>query len=318
MRSGFIRRVIMKYHVLVTGSSGLIGCALSAALEAQGIQVRRLDLRAQGADQGDVCDKERLAHAFSGVDGVIHLAAVSRVIWGEQDPERCWAVNVGSVRHVLELTATQPTRPWVIFASSREVYGQPDSLPAAEDTPLRPVNIYGRSKVEGERLIVEAREAGLRACTIRLSNVFGSIADHADRVVPAFAAAAVAGRDLRIDGAGHTFDFTYVEDVARGICALVDLLRRGEPAPPPIHFVTGQPTTLGELAEAAVRLADSSSVLCQAPPRSFDVARFWGDPARAHALLGWRASVSLEQGLIRLIQAFREAKAAERSEEVAP
>jgi UDP-glucose 4-epimerase len=306
----------MKYQVLVTGSSGLIGCTICAALEVRGIQVHRLDLRAHGPDQGDVCDRERLARALVGVDGVIHLAAVSRVIWGEQAPERCWEVNVGGLRNVLELAAQRSAPPWVIFASSREVYGQPDSLPAGEDTPLQPVNIYGRSKVEGERLVSQARDAGLRACTIRLSNVFGSITDHADRVVPAFARAAVAGQALRIDGAGHTFDFTYVEDVVRGICALVELLAHSHDTPPPIHFVSGQPTTLGELAEAALRIAGSEAKLCHAPPRSFDVARFYGDPTRAHALLGWRARVSLEEGLTRLIQAFREAQTSERCKEV--
>lgn len=109
------------------------------------------------------------------------------------------------------------------------LYGRP----ADEETPLRPVNVYAHSKVAGEQLIAEARDRGLRACVIRLSNVYGSTQDHPDRVVPAFARAALLGQPLRIDGCDHTFDFTHISDVVHGIAALVELLVRGI-APPPI------------------------------------------------------------------------------------
>jgi nucleoside-diphosphate-sugar epimerase len=207
-------------------------------------------------------------------------------------------------------------KPWLIFASSREVYGQPDVLPANEDSPLRPVNIYGSSKVEGERLVTEAQRAGLRACIIRLSNVFGSTTDHADRVVPAFARAAAFGAEMRVDGLDHTFDFTHLDDVTRGIVALIELLGSTESPPPPIHFVSGRPTTLGELAILAARIGQSGSVARSAPPRDFDVARFFGDPSRAKSLLGWQPLVGLEDGLARLIQAFRDTHPAAEALEV--
>jgi nucleoside-diphosphate-sugar epimerase len=242
---------------------------------------------------------------MSDVDGAIHLAAVSRVIWGERDPDGCWSTNVGGTRNVLEAARRAPRAPWVIFASSREVYGEPEALPATEDAPLRPVNMYGRTKVEGERLVEVARDAGLRACTVRLSNVFGSVSDHADRVVPAFVRAALLDGELRIDGAEHTFDFTHTDDVARGIVRLADLLASGAPLLPPIHFVTGRPTTLGELARLVVQLAGTSATLRAALPRNFDVARFYGDSKRARRLLDWHPQVDLRDGLARLISAFR-------------
>ena len=304
----------MIHRILITGSSGLIGTALTSALSSRGVEVLGLDLRARGEASGDVLDRLRLQAAISRVDGIIHLAAVSRVISAERDPDRCWATNVGGLRNVLEFVETTPApSPWVVFASSREVYGQPANLPAVEDCPLCPVNVYGRSKVEGERLILDARGAGVRACTIRLSNVFGSTADHADRVVPAFARAAALGRELCVEGPDHTFDFTHVDDVARGIVALTDLLEAGEVAPPPIHFVSGTPTTLGELARLAVELGQSGATIRTGLPRDFDVARFFGSPARAKALLGWQPQVRLEEGLSRLICAFRDLP---RTEEV--
>lgn len=296
----------MNNRILITGSSGLIGSALRMALEKRGDQAICFDVRERGASHGDVIDRARLAEAISGVHGIIHLAAVSRVIWGERDPEGCWATNVGGTSNVLELAAVEPGKPWVIFASSREVYGQPDTLPVTEDAPLRPVNIYGQSKVEGERLVSEARQAGVRAATVRLSNVFGSVHDHPDRVVPAFARGAVSGIELRVDGGNHTFDFTYVDDVARGIVQLVDLLGSDAGAPPPpIHFVSGSPTTLSELSALAIRIAGTQATVRHASPRNFDVAQFYGNPSRAIEILGWQPKVSLHEGLAKLIMAFQ-------------
>jgi len=304
-------------RILITGSCGLVGTALASALLKRGIDVARIDIQANGAAHGDVRDRERMRKAIEGAQGIVHLAAVSRVIWGERDPELCWSTNVGGLRNVLELAADSRLQPWVIFASSREVYGQPDRLPVSETYPLFPVNVYGRSKVEGENLINAARRNGLRACTIRLSNVFGSTSDHVDRVVPAFARGAALGQTLRVDGADHTFDFTHIDDVTRGIVALTDVLASGQTAPEPIHFVSGVPTTLGQLAEMAIRIAGTSSTICQAPPRDFDVAKFYGTFARAKEILGWEPNVSLEQGLSRLIHDFRSLHGAAHSQEIA-
>ncbi|MCI4370857.1 MAG: NAD-dependent epimerase/dehydratase family protein, partial [Thermoplasmata archaeon] len=168
-----------------------------------------------------------------------------------------------------------------------------------EAAPLSPVNVYGHSKVAGE-LLVGDRRAEHRACVVRFSNVFGSANDHADRVVPAFVRAALAGTDLRVDGSGHLFDFTFVEDVVLGLHRLVELMEAGEPAPPPIHYVSGTGVTLGELASEVVEVLGSKSRVREAPPRSYDVARFVGDPTRAKQLLGWKHETSLRDGILRL------------------
>ncbi len=294
----------MSGKILITGSEGLVGSALRRKLESSGFEVRGLDIRAGDSEAGDVRDAIDVRDAMRGCIGVVHLAAVSRVVWGERDPDLCWKTNVEGFRNVLEAADQGAIKPWVIFASSREVYGQPERLPADEETPLRPVNVYARSKVAGEQLIAEARDRGLRACVIRLSNVYGSTQDHPDRVVPAFARAALLGQPLRIDGCDHTFDFTHINDVVQGITAVVALLDRSVAPPPPIHFVSGVPTTLGELAALAIDIAQSDSTVTHAPPRNFDVAKFHGCPGRAQSLLGWSPRTSLRQGLATLINDF--------------
>ena len=294
----------MSDRILVTGSEGLIGNALRAVLMARSWEVAGLDLRGAGSGYGDVRDPGRVREAMAGCRGVVHLAAVSRVVWAERAPDDCRSTNIGGVRRVLEAAFQQPARPWVLFASSREVYGQPRHLPATEGAPLSPVNVYGRSKVEGERLMEEARAGGLRTAVVRLSNVYGSALDHADRVVPAFARAAAEGSAIRIDGAECTFDFTHIDDTVRGMVAAMDRLDAGETLPP-VHLLTGAPTTLRELAEMAMTVAGRSVPVVEAPPRPFDVSRFHGDPSRAREVLGWEPRVGLREGLERLDRDLR-------------
>ena len=287
-------------RIAVTGSRGLIGRALMAALAGAGYAVRGLDLRASDGQQGDVRTRADVEGLLDGCIGVIHLAAVSRVIDGERDPHGCWRTNVEGTANVLDVARTSG-RPWVVYASSREVYGQPPTLPASDDAPLNPVNIYGRSKVAAEEL---TRSCDLLTAIVRFSNVYGWTGDHSDRVIPAFARQAVLGERLRVDGSSHSFDFTHLEDTVRGVMAVTARLEAGAELPP-LHLLTGTPTTLGHLASLAVSLAGTVSTICEAPPRSYDVSSFHGDPSRSEELLGWRAHVGLEDGLARLIAEFR-------------
>ncbi len=292
--------------ILITGSEGLVGTALSRHLLALGHHVSRLDLRGDGPTHGDTRLPADVARALRGVDGVVHLAAVSRVVWGERDPVGCWQTNVDGTRNVIEACLDNGSSPWVLFASSREVYGQAAHLPVTEDAELIPVNIYGRSKVAGEELVMGARARGLRTAIVRLANVYGSPRDHADRVVPAFARAAASGSDLRVDGPDHTFDFTHIDDAVEGLARLAARLDSGVADLPTVHLLPGCPTTLGELAKLAIELAGTDAAICTAPPRPYDVSQFYGDPTLAETVLGgWRAEVTLRDGLGQLVRAFR-------------
>lgn len=309
-------------RILVTGAGGLIGGAVAGRLRAAGMRVLPLDLRAaQNAGRGDFRDRATLAPLVEQADGILHFAAVSRVIDGERDPDLCWSVNAEGTRQLLELATASGRKPWVVYASSREVYGQQDALPVPEDAPLQPKNIYARSKAEAERLMGEARAAGLSNAILRFSNVYGDVGDHADRVVPAFARAAAAAQlqsraaaarldssaataVVRVDGAACTFDFTHVADVADGVIRVVHQLAEGEAKLPPIHFATGRQTSLGELAGLAAAHGGPALRIVEAPARGFDVYRFAGDPARAQALLGWRATTTIEAGFAQLAEDF--------------
>jgi nucleoside-diphosphate-sugar epimerase len=286
-------------RVGITGSEGFIGSALVAALTKARHEVRRLDIRLPPGSpgSGSILD-ERAAQGFAeGCDGVLHFAAVSRVAHGEQDPERCDRTNIDGTACILRAAAAARSKPWVLFASSREVYGEPRHLPIREDAPLAAINVYGKSKARGEALVLAAREEGLQTAILRFASVYGPGPDHPDRVLPAFARAAARGDDIRITGEGHTFDFTHIEDVTRGVLAVAEILAAGERSLPPIHLASGRGITLEELARLAAEASPRRPRILIDEARSFDVSRFIGDPERARALLGWTATRPIEEGM---------------------
>ena len=238
--------------IFITGSEGLIGRHLTSRIEAAGISVRRFDIRRYPEE--DLCNPDALAPALANMQGIVHLAAVSRVIWGERDPEYCWSVNVQAMRSLLHLCMNLSARPWLIFASSREVYGNATTIPVSEDAEFKPLNTYARSKSEGERLVQAATRDGLLANICRLSSVYGCPWDYRDRVVMAFARTAASGGTMRLEGATNTFDFTQVGDVVEGLWRVVEATMARERLPP-IHFVTGEGTSLLQLAKIAERNA---------------------------------------------------------------
>jgi nucleoside-diphosphate-sugar epimerase len=161
-----------------------------------------------------------------------------------------------------------------------------------EDATLRPINIYGAAKYFLEKETLEARNSGINTAIVRFANGYGCIDDHADRVLPAFCRNAVESKPLRIDGFDHLFDFTHIEDTAKGVLALVEQLDAGEKKLPAIHLLPGIGTTLYEAACHALESASSKSKINESSSREYDVSRFIGDPDRAYKLLGWKARIT--------------------------
>lgn len=293
-------------HILITGSKGLIGSGLKHALSLLNIHVTGLDIRAdkQDPEYGDILNKEKLFSLFNTVDGVVHLAAISRVVEGEKNPDLCWKINTEGTKHVVEAAFASNKKPWVVYASSREVYGPSKDFPIKESSVLNPINIYGKSKLAAEQIIEKASQKGLITAIVRFSNVYGSVHDYPDRVIPAFCRAAVQGNDLRVEGSSHVFDFTHLEDVVQGMICLIRLLSQKRSSLPPIHLASGHPVTLGEIAKIAQEASSYSIKIVHDIPRSFDVNQFWGDTTLAHKILKWKASIGVREGMYRLMNHY--------------
>ena len=291
--------------ILVTGSAGLIGRPLVRQLRRDGYEVVELDLDHSSDEmQGDIRCSSRVALALRGCAGVIHLAAVARVLKAASDPERCRTTNVTGTRVVVEEARRTASCGWLVFASSREVYGQPAVLPVDENAPTQPLNLYGQSKLVGEGLVRQAERDGLAVGVARLTNTYGSVNDHLDRVVPAFALAAATGAQLRVEGAENRLDLLHVDDAVTGLVKIARRLASTKRSAPTVQLVSGTSVSIGELARLCVSVADSDATVETLPPRTDHVSRFVGDPAFALELLGWAPSIPLREGVARLVAAF--------------
>lgn len=292
--------------ILLTGSAGFIGSALKKFLEKQGIEIIPFDLRDN--PPSDTRDLVEVKEKMKGADGIIHLAAVSRVKWAFEDPLLCIQTNVGGTINILE-AARVGDRPWVIFGSSREVFGESRPLPATEETPCRPMNVYGIAKFAGEDLCkIFSKDYGLKTRVLRFSNVYTSPNDQLDRVIPKFILQAAKNEDIVINGTGQEiFDFTYIDDTVQGIWGCVQEIQKSSKSYDDFILSTGRPTSLQQLAETIVKTMQSKSKIRYSEGRSYDVSKFYADPAKAKQILGFNPSVGLEEGVGLVVKEFRKA-----------
>src|SRR5271166_5518744 len=126
--------------ILVTGAAGLVGRHLSTVLTQQGLAVRAFDIRR--APDETVLSRDAVERAMRDVDGIVHLAAVSRVVDGERNPEHCRRTNLDGLKVVVDAALRSTHRPWLVFASSREVYGNAATSPTPEDATQHALNTY--------------------------------------------------------------------------------------------------------------------------------------------------------------------------------
>jgi nucleoside-diphosphate-sugar epimerase len=297
--------------ILVTGSEGLIGRQLVSRLKQTDICVSTLDLlnspQSETHHKGNVSDYQLIKDAVRGVDGVIHLAAVSRVRWGYEYPALCVHVNVQGTLNILEAIRNLDTPPWFVFGSSREVYGNQMKLPVKEDAEYRPTNTYAVSKVSSELLCKSYNQNyGMSCLALRFSNVYGTVMDHNDRVIPRFILSALAGIPLQLFGRNHTFDFVHLDDAVTGIYRTIHILEESDDQLyDEIHLVTGRPTSLEDLAKLVIDASESSSKINLEPPEAYFPAHFYGDTTKAHDLLKFEAKTSVEDGVIKLISEYK-------------
>ena len=295
--------------ILITGSAGFIGSALKDFLEKQDIEVIPYDLK--DAPANDTRDLANLRVKMAQADGVVHLAAVSRVKWAFEDPLACIHTNVGGTINVLEaIRQAHGKQPWVIFGSSREVFGESRPLPVTEETPCHPMNVYGVAKIAGEDLCkIFAKDYGLKTRTLRFSNVYTSSRDQLDRVIPKFILRAAKNEDIIINGTGQeTFDFTYIQDTISGIWGCIQEIQKSQRPYDDFILPKRIPTTLREYAEIINKVLASKSEIKYAQGRSYDVNKFYADPAKAKQFLGFNPSTALEEGIGLVIRDFKKEK----------
>ncbi len=301
---------------LVTGGAGFIGSHLSSILVRQGHTVTILDDLSTGHlsnvediphifVRGDVSDRSTVVDVVKENEAVFHLAAIASVPKTLEDPIRSHQVNLEGTLNVLE-ACRQTGCKRVIFASSAAVYGLEPLTPTDESSAPRPGSPYALEKLSSELYLKLYSELfSLDTVALRFFNVYGPKQDPSSPysgVLSLFKKRLSQGDPVTIYGDGEqSRDFVYVEDVARALlCALTVPNPRGLVC----NVARGQSVTINEIYTMMSRAMKLDPV----PKPTYQPAR-QGDPrvslasiTRAEEALGFKAKVSLEEGLRLYVQ----------------
>jgi nucleoside-diphosphate-sugar epimerase len=225
-------------------------------------------------------------------------------------------VNSIGLQHVLDLAKRNGGR--VLFASTSEIYGDPQQHPQREDywgnvSSTGPRSCYDEAKRFGEALsMIYVRSYGVDARLIRIFNTYGPNMDPEDgRMLPNFITQALANKPLTIYGDGQfTRSLCYVQDLLSGLLGVMET-DRPDAAGRPYNLGNPEEHTILEYAKMVLELIpSSSSEIIYMPPVPDDPSRRRPDIGRATSELSWAPSVPLREGLSRTIAYFREVTAA--------
>lgn len=308
----------MSHRVLVTGGAGFLGSHLCEQLLADGHEVICLDNFGSGQRQnietfGDnssftLVDRDvRMPGSLPAVDRIYHLASRASPTDFTDFPVNIALANTQGTRRLLDHARACDAR--MVFASTSEVYGDPEVHPQPE-TYTGNVNIrgvrgcYDESKRFGETLTVAyQRKYNVDARTVRIFNTYGPRMRPEDgRVVPTFIAQALRGDDLTIYGDGEqTRSFCYVDDLIKGI---VSIMRADSPNHDVYNMGKENERTIKELAHEILNLIDSESEIIHEPLPEDDPSQRRPDITRAKTELNWEPKISLRDGLDETISYF--------------
>jgi len=295
---------------LVTGGAGFIGSHVCEELVSRGEQVRVVDDLTTGRREnlahldgvaliiGDLTDPEVADRASTGVDYVVHLAAIPSVPGSIKDPLGSNHANVTGTLSLLVAARSQGVKR-VVFASSSSVYGDTAHLPKREDMLPDPLSPYALQKLTGERYLKLFYDLhGLETVSVRYFNVFGPRQHPASSysgVISLFARCLVEDRPPTIYGDGEqTRDFTYVRNVVDGTlraCVVPNAVGQV------INVSCGGRLSLNTVFHTMRAMSDSTVVPEYTDPRVGDVRDSQGDITRARELLHYEPAVFLEEGL---------------------
>jgi UDP-glucose 4-epimerase len=306
----------MSIRAIVTGGAGFIGSHVADGLLGRGDQVTVVDNLSTGrrervpADAGfrqlDIRDGPALRALAEELEAqaIFHLAAQADVRVSVAEPGFDADVNVRGTAEVLEAARAVDAR--VIFSSTGgAIYGEVDRIPSPEDTPCAAMAPYGISKLCGEHYVdLYNRLYGTRHVTLRYGNVYGPRQDpHGEAgVVAIFFGRLVAGDVPLIFGDGlQTRDYVYVADVVRA-----NLAALAYDGPHSVFNVgTGQETSVVDLLAGCQAAAGTRIEPEHRPPRLGELQRSALDVSRAADALGWRAEVSMDDGLAATLASLR-------------
>jgi UDP-glucose 4-epimerase len=297
-------------RVLVSGGAGYIGSVVAALLVEGGHDVTVIDDLSTGhADavpdgarlvKADLLNRAAVLDAMApGFDGVVHLAAKSLVAESAREPELYFRHNLGTALNLLDAMRATGVRR-IVFSSTAAVYGEPDTVPITEDSPTRPTNAYGASKLAIDQLLsFAARAHGIAGMSFRYFNVGGAYGRYGERhteethLIPRILDVA-AGRGEAVEVYGTDYptpdgtairDYIHVEDLAHAHLIAMETVEPGRHAI--YNLGNGEGFSVRQVIEVTRAVTGQALPTVERPRREGDPARLVASSALARRQLGW-------------------------------
>jgi dTDP-glucose 4,6-dehydratase len=306
----------MGEKVLVTGGAGFIGSSLVRRLLSQDFRVTVFDDLSTGLRgnlprsdnvrfvEGDVRDFSLVSSAVRGHRFVVHLAARAFVPYCYDFPVDIAEVNALGSLNVFKACLEHGVER-LVHLSSSEVYGSARFVPMSEEHPLQPFNTYGAAKAVADMWAQTFFwEHKLPVVVLRLFNTFGPF-ENLPYFIPEMIRQCLKERVIRVGNLDSRRDFTFSEDAAEAIfLALVTSGIEGSV----INVGSGKALRVGRILEMIMEMTDAREkevVVDESRLRPRDVELLVADNARARRVLGWKPTVSFEEGLRRTIAWYK-------------
>ncbi|MBN1885982.1 MAG: UDP-glucose 4-epimerase GalE [Candidatus Krumholzibacteriota bacterium] len=314
-------------NVLVTGGAGYIGSAVTEYLLDAGHAVTVVDNLSTGHRpaidervtfvEGDLLDEATCLEALAGVEAVLHFAAFSQVGESVADPLKYYRNNVAGAVSLLSAMQALGVGNF-LFSSTAAVYGEPPETPITEESPLRPVNAYGNTKLAIETMLSDCGRAwGLRSLSLRYFNAAGATEAHGEdhrpetHLIPLVLDAAtgrrgelvVYGNDYPTPDGTCVRDYIHVRDLATahvlGLGKLADGLCGA------VNLGNGQGFSVLDIIRSAEMVTGLDVPYRIGGRREGDPAVLVASSARAEELLGWKRLQPAIDDIIRDAYAWR-------------
>lgn len=271
--------------VLITGSSGFLGEALSTKLTKLGHTVIPYDL----SDGYDICDKEQFKKVAeeSKATTVIHLAAIADLYLFHNNPTLSNKVNIEGTRNILQVCEQLKLR--LLFASTCCCYGNSPHHPVDETIPLQPTEPYALSKQKSEEDILAV---GLPHCCMRLATFYGPKMRRA-LVIGTFMDQIHHDYPIYIDGDGkQTRTYTYIDDVVNGIITIATT----DPKYTIINVTTEEETSVLDVVDQVESVTKKNAIIEWREDRSYQIMREEISNKRLREL-GWKQNYTFQEGV---------------------
>ncbi len=313
-------------NILITGGLGFIGANLARRLVDMGARVLLVDslipeyggnlFNVAGIEDrvriniSDVRDEHSMRYLVQGQDYLFNLAGQTSHMDSMQDPYTDLEINCRAQLSILEACRKNNPTIKIVFASTRQFYGKPDYLPVDEKHLLRPVDVNGINKMAGEWYhILYNNVYGLHACALRLTNTYGPrmrIKDARQTFLGVWIRLLVEGKPFEVWDGEQLRDFTYVDDAVDALLmAATDDRANGQ-----VFNLGGERAiSLNELADLLIEVNAGGEYIVRTFPadrKRIDIGDYYADYRHIEAMLGWKPSIHLREGLARTLAFYRE------------